>query len=280
MGRSRHQANCWTCCLCQRAQTQGPPPPTLHHMYPWLWQPASHQPRLPEGKKERWKKIKKVAVKEGREECMNIRVEQKTEKQHQAHCWNHGLKKGVNGRRCKIVGKKTKCKKLMETYCLRGNSFELSCRKMEMNDSLLSREKVLAMSIPHSPPSSSGNATTGRCQWQLTQCRVSVFFSFTPCWQHLCQIILLLKSLNLIIGWNENIPVTPEGEKRQRERKGRKYREISKAIRAEQPLSLFQGQLQGHLMLVMYVKSKGASYSFFPNTIRMFALQQDEQKGV
>ncbi|KAG7227965.1 hypothetical protein INR49_005586 [Caranx melampygus] len=52
----------------QRAQAPGPPPPTLYHMYPWLWQPAPHQPRLPEGRKERWKKRKKVTVKEGWEE--------------------------------------------------------------------------------------------------------------------------------------------------------------------------------------------------------------------
>lgn len=58
-GLKQTSGNCWTCCLCQRAQTQGPPPPTLYRMYPWLWQLASHQPSLPEGRTERWEKRKK-----------------------------------------------------------------------------------------------------------------------------------------------------------------------------------------------------------------------------
>lgn len=39
---------------------RSPAPPTLYRMYPWLWQLASHQPRLPEGRTERREKRKKL----------------------------------------------------------------------------------------------------------------------------------------------------------------------------------------------------------------------------
>lgn len=74
-GQRQTSGNCRTCCLCQRAQTPGPPPPTLYHMYLWHSQPASHQPRLPEGMKEGWRERKKVVVKEGWEETLNYRQE-------------------------------------------------------------------------------------------------------------------------------------------------------------------------------------------------------------
>lgn len=74
-GKRQTSGNCRTCCLCQRAHTPGPPPPTLYHMHPWLSQPASHQLRLPEGRKGGWKKRKKVAVKKGWEERANCRQE-------------------------------------------------------------------------------------------------------------------------------------------------------------------------------------------------------------
>ena len=64
-------------------------------MHPWLWQPASHQPRLPEGRKGRWNKKKKVAAKKGWEERVNYKQERQlvelsqNRKREKESCWNH-----------------------------------------------------------------------------------------------------------------------------------------------------------------------------------------------
>lgn len=52
-GQRQTSGNCRTCCLCQRAQTPGPPPPTPYHMHPWLSQAASQPTRGARGKERK-----------------------------------------------------------------------------------------------------------------------------------------------------------------------------------------------------------------------------------
>lgn len=71
VGRSRHQATAGLVVFARGPLPPSPPPPALYHMYLWLSQPASHQPGLPEGRKDgrMEEEGKKVAVsKEGWEE--------------------------------------------------------------------------------------------------------------------------------------------------------------------------------------------------------------------
>lgn len=154
-------------------------------MYPWLWQPASHQPRLPEGRKGRWKKRKKVAAKEEWEKRqareMTARWARTNKKKE--WCWNH-CRGAENGKkRCENYQLKMLCS---ENTLIENDFVGIAVIVSEGEDEWLPADSRERHSFPHSP------ILLQKCDFRWTlvaapsvQCQQFCGVTLTSCWEHL-----------------------------------------------------------------------------------------------